>query len=419
MKKVLMISFHFPPVIGSGKLRTLKFAKYLKEYNWQPYVLTVRDGVYKVKDESVVKDIPKSVEVFRTVSFDNKKYLSIRGKSLDIFSIPDAYVSWLPFGVIKGIRLVVEKKIDVLYSTSPVPTAHLIALILKKITKLPWLADFRDPWIEFDPKPSGYLSRIHSALEKMVIVNANKVVAATEWLKRELMRRYPDVDSAKFCVVSNGFDEDDFDIPFVTQKKSPGSFEMIHSGLVNDSYRNPEALLRAIKSLIEEGKLPEKEVTVRFLGTENYLRSRKFKDIMSTLGLEAIVVINGYVPYKECIQCLFQADVLVLLQGGKDTMALVPAKAFEYLRVGKPILALTLEGATANLIRECNAGIVANPENVEEIKKALWEIFEMTRRNKVMIESRQGIVRRFSRKELTKQLADIFDQEIRLSARNG
>ena len=414
MNNVLMIAFHYPPVGGSsGVLRTLKFSKYLQEFHWKPHILTVRERVHEARDDSLLHEIPSNISVLRTPALDTKKHLAIKGRYLELCAIPDTYIGWLPFAILKGLQAIRRGNIQALYSTSPIATAHLIALCLKRLTRLPWVADFRDPWVEvsLNPTGEGWRFRLESWLEERVLTQADRVTVTTNFLKEELIQRYPHISTGKFQVVMNGFDEEDFLRPVtVAQEKPSNQFELIHAGLLNESYRSPVSLLQALSVLVQTHKIPRTAVRFRLLGGGAYLQSLDFKRTLQSLNIEDVVHIGGLVPYDECLRQLAQSHLLVLIQGGADTKTLIPAKAFEYLRIEKPILAITPEGsATAELINEFNAGCVVDADNKEKLQAALLELYTRFVNGGLRTSIDQKQLKKYTRRELTKQLAGVFD----------
>jgi len=405
MKKVLMIAFHYPPEGGSGMQRTLKFSKYLPLFGWNTYILTVKENVYELKDESFLKEIPNSVKVIRSKSLVSKKHFSIRGKYPDFLSIPDSYWSWIFDGVRVGKRIIRQENLDIIYSTSPIHTAHLIGLMLKKISKKPWIADFRDPWIggNFRFQNSLYRLKIESWMEKQVVINCDKLICNTHPLRDDFIHRYPGLNEDRFAVIPNGYDEEDFHT--IVKGTDNNRLTFVHVGEIYPNIRNPLNLLKAIKEIIEENKKIKDKLLIRFVGGGSFVYSNNFCNWIEDLGIKNNIEIVGHVPHSECINILYHSDVLLLLQQSEKVYMQIPAKTYEYMRVGRPILAICSDGATADLIRELKAGLVVR-DTTEEIKNAiikfsLQEISSVCDREKI---------RQYERKNLTKNLAKIFDE---------
>jgi len=412
MKKVLMIAFHYPPEgSSSGVLRTLKFSKYLPEFGWQPYILTLKEDIYESRDDILYKSIPKNVIVSRTNAIDTKKHLSFLGRYPRLFAIPDRYIGWLPFAVIRGLKLIHHNKIDVLYSTSPMATAHLVALVLSKVMHIPWIADFRDPWIEeISETKTGDLAKFFDKeLERKVLQKSSIIIVTTEMLKKELLRRHPWIKSDKIVVIPNGYDEDDF--LYLKDRKTDknSKFEIFHAGVLNSTYRSPLPLLRAVSEIIVEDTEIAQHISVTFLGGGPYVSSQEFKDAIKTFRLNEYIHICPRLPYSESLYSLSRASILLLIQHGEDTRNLIPAKAFEYLRVNRPIIAITLEGATSELINSFQAGPVVHPSDIEGIKKAIKDIYYRYKEDRNFFSLNRNLLEQYNRKELTKNLSNLLN----------
>jgi glycosyltransferase involved in cell wall biosynthesis len=411
-KTVLIVAFHFPPEGGSsGVLRTLKFSRYLLQFGWTPVVLTARDTVYPSTDPTLLAEVPSEVEVHRAWCADATRIFSVAGRYPELVSIPDRYSSWWVPGVIAGCRLIKSRGCSAIFSTSPVPTAHLIAMTCKRVCGTPWIADFRDPWIE-DRQYSGF-SRSRDAferrLERNVLRSADRVTATTPQLRHELLARHTHLDPDRVAVIPNGYDEEDFaELP---PAASPSTFELVHTGLVTDTYRSPVPLLRAVRHLIDEGSIPEDQIAISFYGGGAYLCSAAFEDAVRTLALTRVVHVRDRVPYSQSIEKINNAAILLLLQGGRDTSTLIPAKAFEYIRAGRPILALTEpDGATADLILATDAGRVVKLEDVDGIKGSLLTFYREFRSGTLKSGSLDKLSAQYSRRGGAKVLAGLLNQ---------
>ncbi|MCK4996012.1 MAG: glycosyltransferase, partial [Thermoplasmatales archaeon] len=216
MKKVLMISYSFPPIAGGGVFRTLKFVKFLPNFGYDSVVLSVKKSKFKDFDETLLNAIPSTTNVYRAKNIESKIY-RYAGSFFHInykwYQIPDVFITWLPFALNKAKYIVKKEKPSVIYSTSPPATSHIIAMLLKKKTKLPWVADFRDPWTDnFIIKyPTKFHRKLEEKLEKKVLKLADKVILNTESNKDALLKKYPDINKEKFIVITNGYDLDDFE----------------------------------------------------------------------------------------------------------------------------------------------------------------------------------------------------------------
>jgi glycosyltransferase involved in cell wall biosynthesis len=407
-----MVAYHYPPEGGSsGVLRTLKFSKYLPEYGWQPHVLTLRESFYAVRDDRLLLDIPEEVRVHRTFGIDTVRHLGFRGRHLALLAIPDRLVGWIPFAVARGLRVIGREGIDALYSTCPAPSAHLIAWLLHRITGVPWLADYRDPWIEegIFPKPGTLRYKFESSLEAKVIRDCTYMIATTPHLAREFANRYPYFNEKRFRVVFNGYDEADF--TGLNGSSWPKQFEIIHAGLLSRSYRNPFGFLEVVSELLKKGLLPPALLRISFIGSGSWADSDEFRRGIEGLGLEQIVKIENRVSHREALERMASAAVLLLMQASDDTRALIPAKAFEYLRVGRPILSLTLPGATAELLQDVVNCFTVDPSDRQSLAAALLALHRSwSDRCVTAVVARH--LDRYERRNLTRELSNVLNMAV-------
>jgi glycosyltransferase involved in cell wall biosynthesis len=410
MKKILIVAFHYPPIgSSSGVLRTLKFSKYLPQRGWIPYVLTVRESLYPVKDYGLVNDIPPEVVIHRTFALDTMRHFGIRGRYPSILATPDRFVSWFPFGTIRGLRLIRSSGIEAIFSTSPQPTAHLIAGALKAVTGIPWVADFRDPWIEESPNPvkRTIRHRIETGLEGLVIRHADRVTVTTPHLRDDFCSRYPWLSPDKIHTIYNGYDETDF-CGFGAGDIAGDGFEIVHAGLVSREYRDPAPLLQAVSHLLATGSMRSTDLRITFLGGGAYVRSKEFVEHVNRLGLGKVVDVVDRVDYRSALQRLRHAAVLLLLQASEDTKSLIPAKAFEYLRIGRPILAITLNGATSDLLTGVDQCYVVSPTDQFALRNILTNLYRLWQTSPNGISVSRSISQ-FERRSLTAELANLLD----------
>ncbi len=410
MKPILIIAYHYPPEgSSSGVLRTLKFSKYLPRHDWAPHVLTLREQAYRVRDEGLRADIPPEAQVHRTRGFDSTRALSVRGHHLAMFSVPDRFIGWLPFGIARGLSVIRRFGVRALFSTSPVPTAHLIAGALKRLTGLPWIADFRDPWIEDGqyPAPGSLRHAVESRLEHAVVRSADRVITTTPYLRGDFLARYPDLSPDKARVIFNGYDESDF-VHLPTPSKEP-RFELLHAGLLAPDYRNPAPVLEAVARLIASGAMARERTRLVFLGTAEFFRSGPGHRMVRELGLESVLEFSRRIPNRDALVRLRRASCLLILQASNDTRSLIPAKAFEYLRVERPILALTPEGATSDLLKEMDGCSVVDPSDGQGLQDALASLYrawEEAPGPRLFTRN----IRKFERSSLTEELAQTLQE---------
>jgi hypothetical protein len=256
VKHALFVAFHYPPeASSSGVLRTLKFSRYLAEYGWRVSVLTLERTAYDTVDPSLEQQIPDWVRVVRTPYIHTKQHLSIRGRYLASLATPDAWIGWYFWAVPAGRRLLAADPASVVFSTSPYPTAHLIARKIAARARVPFVADFRDPWYEVPPEP-GTPRIVHAVapiLERAVVRSATHVVTSTAQLRDLLRLRYTQEPPDKFTEILNGYDEADFSALPAAEPKRDDSMLIIHAGNINADFRDPAPLFEAIGRLARRG----------------------------------------------------------------------------------------------------------------------------------------------------------------------
>jgi glycosyltransferase involved in cell wall biosynthesis len=416
VRHVLFVAYHYPPeASSSGVLRTLKYTRYLGAHGWRTTVLTLQRHAYEVTDAGLEDQIPPGVRVVRTPFLDVKRHLAIRGVYPGSLAVPDRWIGWWPWAVREGRRIMRTDPVDVVYSTSPHATAHVVALSLGRLARSPWVADFRDPWYE-EPPEAGTPRVVHWAarhLERRVVHRAAAVVASTERLRDALAARYAGEPREKFWAIPNGYDDEDF-APRPMLDGSPGSELLIlHTGGINPTFRDPRPLFAAVREAGDRGALDMSKVRFRFLGGGPFGDSPQMKQAVEAAGLSGRVEFLPRVDYARALAEQAKARLLLLLQASADTVDLVPAKLFEYLRTGRPVLAVVEPGATAELLRETGGGWVVDPRSPEALQAALTGAVRAWRSGTLSaMAADQGILKRFSRERLAADLAARFDSVV-------
>ncbi len=421
MKHALFIAYHYPPEAGSsGVLRTLKYTRYLGEFGWRVTVIAPRVDAYAIVDPQLEAQIPSAVRVVRTAYVNTKQHLSIRRRHLALLALPDPWVGWAPWAIAAGRRVMREDPVDLIYSTSPHATAHLIAMRLAA-KGMPWVADFRDPWIEEPPEPgapNGYLYRnINRYLERRVVQRAGQVVTSTGHLRSLLANRYPNVSSSKITAILNGYDETDFSaLPPVGAGRSERLL-VLHAGNINAAFRDPGPLLKSLRRLASSGTVDLEKIRIRFIGGGAFGISEAMQATLAETGLARQTEFSPRVPYEEALRELGSADLLLLLQASEDTVALVPAKLFEYLRAQKPVLALVRPGAASEVLSTTGGGWAVDPRDDNALDAALASAYRTWQSGELATcRADMSVLRQFDRKALAGQLATVFDRLLSASA---
>ncbi|MDA8381958.1 MAG: glycosyltransferase, partial [Betaproteobacteria bacterium] len=390
-------------------LRTLKFTRYLPEYGWRATVVTLRRDAYETTDPGLEAQIPEPVRVVRTGYLNTKRHLAIKGRYPALLAVPDSWIGWLPWAVAAGRRVLREDPAQMIYSTSPHATAHLIGGRLSQAAALPWVTDFRDPWYEEPPEP-GTPALVHWSarhLERNSIARAGHVVTSTAHLGAMLRGRYPGQPAGKFTTIANGFDEADFGGPRERRRRGDGKLLFVHTGAIHPGFRDPRPLFRAIRAL--DGLIDTSVLAFRFIGAGEFGESGAMAQCLAETGLTRQVAFLPRIAYAAALDELAQADVGLLLQASEDTTGLVPAKLYEYLRSGKPVLALTLPGASAEVLAETSGGWAINPLDGPALSAALLEIHRFWSAEALeRCCAQPGSLAPFERRRLTGKLADVF-----------
>lgn len=416
MKKVLIVSHPFPPTGGGGVQRVSKFVKYLPRFGWNPVVLSARPEYYPLRDESLLRDIPPDVRVERTFSLEpGRGALAVSAKtsapgraggpigwmiraSIGWLFVPDKSIGWVPFAVRAGRRLLAEERPDVVFATGNPFSSFLVPYLLRGV---PYVLDFRDAWT-LEPYRRRYppwRERLEERLESKVLGRAASAVMATPPMAEAYAGRYPEL-SGKLRIVTNGYDEDDFSgVP----ARGGGRYTFLHSGSLYRAFRKPDAFLRAYRRALERKPEMVNGSRLLFVGST----PEGMQDLVAGLSLEGNVSILGYMPHREALEHLLGADALVLLCG-TDRME-QSGKVFEYMRAGKPVIAVAREdGAAAQVVRECGGGAVVGGCDEAGIEEAIIRAFE----GELGGGPEMCRVRNYSREELTGKLAEVLDEAV-------
>lgn len=413
-KRLLMIAYHFPPVrVSSGIQRTLKFCTYLREFGWEPLVLTVSPNAYEITSPDQLGEIPQGVVVERAFGLDTSRHLAIRGKYLHWMAQPDRWVSWWPAAVWTGMKMIRKYQPQAIMSTFPIATAHRIGLSLQKRSGLPWVADFRDSMTEPGYPRDPLTWRVHRRLEEEVVRHCAKAVFTTEPTRDMYAERYPEISPDRWAVIENGFDEENFrdaenGLPEIPLGQD-GQLTLVHSGILYPKERDPRPFFAAISTLKKAGKVDGKTVRIvlRATGSDGL-----YQPMIDELGIDDIVHLEPVVPYREALQEMLRADALLLFQGSVCNHQ-VPAKIYEYYRAGKPIFALAdPAGISARMLRDVGVQDIADIADQSAIATTLENLLLAMRQK-----ARAGVAREAaalnSRKSRTAELARLLDQFIK------
>lgn len=405
-KRALMVAFHFPPLLGSsGILRTLKFSQYLPEFGWQPIVLTAHPRAYP--ERANANAVRACTIVHRAFALDTRRHLSIRGAYPQSLALPDRWASWWLGAVPAGLRLIRKYRPELIWSTYPVATAHLIGLTLHRLTGVPWVADFRDPMAQ-DGYPADPLEwRVYKWLEHQVLRHSAHSVFTTPGALRSYSETYPGVPAARFELIPNGYDEADFaSLNSIQARPNGGPIVLVHSGTLYPSERDPRQLFAALSKLLRTGKLRcgELKIVLRATGHDDYI-----KQLLAQFAIAQVVSIEPPLPYRDALAEMIAADGLLILQASNCNEQ-IPAKLYEYLRARRPVLALTdPNGDSAAALQEAGIDTIAPLDSTDAIIEALPRFLDLVRCGQAPVATHEHIAKS-SRRFRTQQLAALFNR---------
>jgi glycosyltransferase involved in cell wall biosynthesis len=395
-----MIVPFFPPNAGGGVYRPLSFVKYLGKYGWQTTVVTPQAESFWITDPDLLEQVPPGCDVRRTRTLSGQYLLSAaRGRrtqnkqadsqvrSSRKFSmlrkigstilVPDTYIGWYPFAVREGRRVINEKKIDAIYSTSPPETSHLVAKKLHAISRIPWVADFRDPWMNLHlfPPPTRLHKRIHRRLERSVCERAAAVVT-NRWHLELLENRYSGL--RRVTLIPNGYDPAEAEAVAGIEPPREG-FRIVHAGMLTQK-RSAEPFLKALRFFIDANPEAESDCRVVFLGPRESDNDRE----VERLGLGSVVTFRGSVAHHEALKIEKASHILLLIKHeNPDYAGIIPGKLFEYIGLQRPILALVPDGEAREIVTRLNRGTTAPVDDPEAIARALAVMYEKHRQNRL------------------------------------
>jgi glycosyltransferase involved in cell wall biosynthesis len=403
-----MVAFHYPPFQGgSGVHRTLKFSRYLPEFGWRPIVLSAHPRAYPQVGEEQLREIAPDVVVERAFALDASRHLSIAGRYSRLTALPDPWSTWCLGAVWSGLRLIRKYQPSVIWSTYPIATAHLIGLMLHRFTGLPWVADFRDSMTEDNYPRDRWSRECYLWIERRIAKHAARLVFTAPSTIRMYRDRYPDLTADRCLLISNGYDEEDFGQVIISKNKGNANgraVRLLHAGLIYTDDRDPRAFFRAIARLKKAGIINAAKVVIdlRASGSEEYYRK-----LLNELEICDLVRLLPAIPHHEALQDCADADALLLFQAASCNHQ-IPAKAYEYLRFGKPVLALTPEqGDTGRLLAEAQGATIVDLADEERICQAFPQFIESVAKCCHPLPNGE-FARRYSRKFQTSQVAVVL-----------
>ncbi len=433
MKKVLIITYYWPPSGGAGVQRWLKFVKYLRDFGWEPVVYTAENPEVPVIDESLEKDIPEGILVLRTKArepyqlykrFTGRKqtdriqtaFLSEKKKpgiieNISIwirgnFFIPDARCFWINPSVNYLKNWLSKNPVDLIISTGPPHSMHLIAMQLKKLTGIPWLADFRDPWTNIDFYNQLKLSRIadrkHKHLEEKVLRTADAITVISKGMAEDFNRIF----AREYHLVTNGFDEDDF-VDIIDQPIHD-KFRISHIGSLVKT-RNPIVFWQALSELINDNPDLAKKIEIALTGNVDV----SVRESVKEFGLEKVVIYQEYIPHAKLVNEFNKTTALLLLINETPNANLIlTGKLFEYLGAKRPIICIgPTDGNTSTILRDTNTGYCFDSNSKPELMNYIK--FLLNNQSNIKITLSDTRIKDYTRKNLTSMIVELANRTIK------
>ncbi|MCB9002198.1 MAG: glycosyltransferase [Bacteroidales bacterium] len=427
-KRVLIITYYWPPSGGAPVQRWLKFAKYLERFGWQPVIYTPENPESFYDDESLMRDVPKDIEIVKShiwepydiyrmltgkkgekiavgfTSADKKKGVShnllmwLRGNLL----IPDPRIFWVNPSVRFLKKYLKENPVDVVVTTGPPHSLHLIGLKLKRKLKVKWLADFRDPWTNIyyidDLKLGKIAKSIHSRLERKVVSCADIVTVVSRGMKNY----FESVGASNIEILTNGFDREDWKRCDITQDKS---FTITHVGTLTP-FSNPVSVWQALSELCKSNATFNSSLVIRLVGHVD----SKVLEYIKQCGLIDKTVIVGQVTHDDALKYQLRSQVLLLaIPNVINSEGILTGKFFEYMAANRKILAVgSKRSDLIKILKDTRVGDLVEYDNVAETKGIIENYFEFYLLNQLNSNGYNAEV--YSRVEITRKLANILDK---------
>jgi len=441
--KILVASYHFPPDAAVGALRPARFVRTLREFGWQPYVLTVKDERRERLDPGRMQGLdgvpvikanepPKLETVYFRVrggirkrlhqqDFESgrttiwgthpiaaKETLAQKAKRHYISLVqyqPDDHKGWALRAAFKAIWTIRRHRIDFLLTSGPPASCHFVGLLAKRATGVKWAADFRDPWIEVaEVRSPHYRSRAGDALERrlerLVVRDADLVVTTNDSLRDSMRARYGSLPAERFVSVQNSIDTDRFTL-LDTVEKYP-RLTITYAGTLY-SGRTPEPLFQAVGELLASGAATASDIRIKLVGECRHIDGVETAAVARKYGLDEVVELVDPVPYAEALRIMQMSHLLLIVAPDRHRLC-VPAKLYDYLGSGTRVFALTGEGATADLIRETGSGVCFAEPDVTGVRDYLLGLI----RDKTYqgLRNRSELFEAYHSRSVTRQLSD-------------
>jgi glycosyltransferase involved in cell wall biosynthesis len=400
-RKVLIVSYNFPPTTNSGSVRVGKLAKYLPEFGWEPIVLTVD------KDRSVPQTLPVEIDeasIIRAPSFESGSVMWRIAAQLPITRTLVPYpMGWYHHALKAGGQILQKHNFDAIFSSYFPPASHFVASRLQWRTGLPWIAEFRDPW-SFTPysRKIWFSQSVEKRMERRVMSNSCLLIAVSEPEAQQLQ----EIHHKKVAVIPNGFDEEDYleEVPLTSK------FTITYTGTAGPGSRDPSLFFEVVRELQQEGRVSPDNFEIRFFGVNagNFIPS-----LIGKYRLEGLVNFYGFVPFKESVRKQKESMVLLLLEwSDPSASATYTGKLFEYLGARRPILATGCKGGNIDkLLQQSGMGVLVNEAAIIKDVLCRWlEEWHQLRKIVSYWEPDVNVIKRYTRREGARKLAQLLEE---------
>jgi len=441
-KKVLMLCYYFPPfcssIEGSGVQRPLKFAQYLPDSGYEPIILTIDRGDSGSYGHELLNNLPDTIKIYRTkpaIRYKNRVKIAAGNNNIKdnnrpnnkfslfynlikknilsplyykfymrwFLTFPDGQIFWLWPAYKNALNIIIKEKIDLIFTTSAPYTSHLIGYLLKKRTNKSWIVDFRDEWSGNPYKK--YASNIHfiinKKLEKKVLMFADKIITVSPCLS-EHFRSLINNQNEKITTISNGYDDmnnNNFRIE-TNFTSSSNKFIITYLGVFYKELRTPKQFLYGIEYLIKNKLIDPEHLQIIFVGDRYKIENSNIQHLIKQ---------TGYLNYEQARE--YMVNTTLLLNIEPNSQRTYPGKLFDYISTGKPILSLCSKNSdTANLLQKVELGYIAEPNDIPNIASQIQILYNKWKQNDLEKHPNWYEINKYTRKNLTKQLANVFDK---------
>lgn len=425
-----MITYYFPPLGGVGTRRTLKFSQNIVHYGWEPQILTPKKRAFYSEDKDLQKQVESITKVHETSAFLPVQFLQrmfghktntgifspqrtgifsyLRNLIFTLFCKPDEFRGWIPFGVHAGKKIIAKNKIDLIYSSGPPNSCHIIAMHLTKFTHIPWVADLRDLWNmyphSYNPFSWKWRKLYDMRIELETLIQANHIILTSTEMRDSLIKCLPKFPAAKIHTITNGYDPHDFFR--LNSTKSSDVLTIVHAGNLFP-WRSLEPVLQSLAVLFESAPKYRHKITIKLAGLIPQSELR----LIERYGMQENIQILGTLPHAQTMALVQKSTVLLLLTGTiNHAREMIPGKLFEYIGAKKPILSIGPIGASSQIIETENRGWHFEKHQCQHIAVKLKNLLQLFEAGELHFSFNDDS--KYQYESLTKDLIKVFNKSI-------